>query len=444
MQYGNIMRFIIVSTFCLLCVFVLHANILLQAKELPRFPQLESSVLETEEEEYLDDTSAEKPFPPALLPKRLLERPRGAEKLMPPVRHSATKQTAFDNPNPAGSIIPESLLENDATDQSVDVPLYPQGRRGLPQRQQQVVMEDGSYYTANHRQRQGVADNTALSADMTGSADDTAVLPNYYPVPVMPAFGMGTLDNLQLFTSSQTFKNVLSQGSGSFAVSEGLNWSTPVGAAGAATAQFGVRANQANLHDNNLGRNQIFMTAGVFKRFEGKPLQAGAAFDWIDDRVESLSDKHTYKFKQLRTEISMRSFRGFEYGFQGGFNMDEKKTDIVVAKQAVVQDYYLLFARYLLPSGGQVEGNVGATEWGDIVLGINGQAAVSSRLAVTGGVSVLSPHEGRSANGNMRESWSLSLGLIFYFRGGADNFANNENRPLFDVAGNGSTFLIMK
>ena len=68
------------------------------------------------------------------------------------------------------------------------------------------------------------------------------------------------------------------------------------------------------------------------------------------------------------------------------------------------------------------------------------EAAITDRLAVNGGISMLAPYEGQSIYGNHRESWSMSMGVVLYFRGGALCRSANLYRPMFDVAGNNSLF----
>jgi hypothetical protein len=441
-----IMRFIIVFSvmFMFTCVT--------EARELPRFPDMAAA---DSEDESGDDSAEQTLVPPAPLPKRLLERPKDGAALPQRPQYSVTKQTAFDGLDPTNNIIPNGILDNGQGADSAAVPLRPMQQRRTSGRQQTSIIDDGSYYIAEGKQSVIVPQSAvAANEPMSPLMDDGTSLPDYYPIPVMPAFGTGTLDNLQIFTATTSFKDAFSQGRGSFGLSEGFNLSAPATMSGAFTVQGGMRFNQFSLHDRDYGREQTYITAGVFKRLESKALQGGVAFDWMNDRIRfynldtslTLLNQDSYKFKQMRAEISMRSFRGFEYGFQGGFVMDDEEAEVFVntlsgSIYASLQSYYQFFGRYMLPSGGQVEGKIGATAWGDIVLGINGQAAVGDKLTVTAGVSVLSPSDGRSADGNYKEAWSMSLGIIYYFRGGATNFINNAHRPMFDVAGNDSAFL---
>ena len=73
-------------------------------------------------------------------------------------------------------------------------------------------------------------------------------------------------------------------------------------------------------------------------------------------------------------------------------------------------------------------------------MGALGEAAISDRLAVNGGITMLAPSGGKSDQGNYRESWSMSFGIVLYFRGGAMSRPANLHRPMFDVAGNNSFF----
>ncbi len=83
---------------------------------------------------------------------------------------------------------------------------------------------------------------------------------------------------------------------------------------------------------------------------------------------------------------------------------------------------------------------IGMTENGDTVLSAQAELPLNDRLAFQGGVSTLIPAEGRSQNGYKHESWDISAGVVFYFRGGACSKPSNLCRPIFAVADNGSFF----
>ena len=269
----------------------------------------------------------------------------------------------------------------------------------------------------------------------------------YFSGPIPITFGMGLFDNLTLFAETTAFKTELNDGAGSYGLGQGINWSLPVTPQGTVTAQYGVRAVQGDIFSQS-ARHQTFMTAGLFKRFTMSSIQGGVAVDWLHDH----SVFGTVNLRQMRCELSVRSARNGEYGFIGGFDafrdrpttrqIDHLAFDrgLGVLGTVDVQDYYLIFFRKHLNTGGQVEFRCGATERGDFIMNMFGEAAISDRLAVNGGFSMLAPSGGRSERGNYRESWSMSLGVVLYFRGGAMSRPANLYRPMFDVAGNTSLF----
>jgi hypothetical protein len=71
------------------------------------------------------------------------------------------------------------------------------------------------------------------------------------------------------------------------------------------------------------------------------------------------------------------------------------------------------------------------------------EVPLTDRVAVNGGIAMLSPSGGQTEMGNYRENWSMSLGVVIYFRGGAACRQVNSYRPMFDVAGNNSFFTRM-
>jgi len=356
------------------------------------------------------------------LPKQnpLLQRPRN-------------KQVVFDDLDPIGSLMPQGFLQEE---EEFDFPPTP------------VI-----------RKRQMPQGTDTTSSVMPGFAYEEIIgeypvgeypieMGSYVSGPICHTFGMGLFDNLTLFAEQTTYKTGLDNGSGSFGLGEGINWATPITPQGTITAQCGVRAVQGDIF-SLAARSQAFLTAGIFKRFDFHALQGGVAFDWIHDH----SRLGSVDMRQMRVELSTRTFRGLEYGFMGGFDVFQDRPTTPAIDRLVnptglpnisgavdVQDYYLLFLRKHLNSGGRAEFRGGATERGDLLISILGEAALTDKLAVNGGVTLMAPSEGQSVRGDYRESWSMSLGVVLYFRGGAMCQQANLYRPMFDVAGNNSFF----
>lgn len=274
----------------------------------------------------------------------------------------------------------------------------------------------------------------------------------YTGPPIIKPFGTGLLDNLTFFIGSSGFKSELDAGhGGSFGISEGFNWSGPATPQCLVSAQVGFRAIQADVRGNENypqknSRNQYFVTAGFFKRDLCYPIQGGAVFDWYEDNFYG-----KVQVKQVRCEISVRTFSNIEYGFLGGFGIDTDSNAYINVREnlyhgnpvnlsySVYSDnYYLLFGRKHLANGGLVEGRAGATDRGDFILSGMAEFPINDHLSLNGGFRTMIPSESRHNGGWRKESWDVSVGMVFYFRGGACTKPCNPCRPMFDVAGNGS------
>ena len=377
----------------------------------------------------IDDMEPGEPLP---LPKSnsLLQRPKN-------------KQVVFDDLDPDDSIIPQDFLDDDINIQAAHIirQKQTQARTRKPKAIDTDVLSGNVFLTKNGAiiQEEIIYD---YPCDMESC--ETCETEGYFsglcgrlsslsgPIPL--TFGMGFFDNLTWFSDVTTFKTELNSGAGTLGFGEGINWSIPVTPQGTITAQYGVRAVQGEMFFPT-SRNQLFMTAGLFKRLDILPVHYGAAIDWLQDR----SQLGTAKMRQMRAEVSARTRRNLEFGFMGAFDVfRDRATPSALGEEVIAQDYYLLFARKHLESGGHAELRGGLTSRGDIMFSAFGEKALCDRLAVTGGVSLLAPTEGRSEEGYYRESWTMSLGVVLYFRGGAINRQVNLYRPLFDVAGNNS------
>ena len=382
-------------------------------------------------------------FPGEYVEDDVLVSPPTLPQRSPLVQRPTNKQVVFDDLDPVGSVLPQGFLSEEEFEFEPMQVIRPNRIRARAASviDDNVIFVDGGEYVGNSIRQ--------LSSDYEGEmvGEHPYETTGYYAGPVSQSFGMSLFDNLSLFAETTAFKTGISDGQGSFGLGEGINWSTPVTPQGTITAQCGVRTMQGDNFSRSV-RHQTFITAGLFKRCEFTSVQGGVAIDWLHDH----SQFGTVELRQMRCELSVRSFRDLEYGFMGGFDVfRDRPTTQQINNWAIthglgmfgavdVQDYYLLFLRKHLDSGGQVELRCGATARGDFLMSVIGETAITDRLAVNGGVSMLAPSEGHSIYGNHRESWSMSLGIVFYFRGGAMYQSANLYRPMFDVAGNNSFF----
>ena len=385
--------------------------------------------------ERVADAGLNEPMP---LPRQnsLLQRP------------SSSKQVVFDGLDPVSPLVSQGILYEEEFDVQPTIGIR---QNRIRPRTTRIIDDAAIFVDEGEYTQDGSWQSTAdVEGEFVGSypsASYPSEMGGYYTGPIPMTFGMGLFDNLSLFADATAFKTELDNGVGRFGFAQGINWSTPITPQGTVTAQYGARTIQGDCF-STASRHQTFMTAGIFKRCEFSAVQGGVAVDWLHDH----SRLGTVDLRQMRCELSVRSPSNLEYGFIGGFDMfQDRPTTRQINRLARhrnlgrfgavdVQDYYLLFIRKHLDIGGQVEFRCGATERGDFLISALGEAAISDRLAVNGGISMLAPSEGQSIHGNHRESWTLSLGVVLYFRGGATSRPANLHRPMFDVAGNNSFF----
>ncbi|WP_146527962.1 DUF6666 family protein [Novipirellula artificiosorum] len=234
-------------------------------------------------------------------------------------------------------------------------------------------------------------------------------------------------------------------GSGSFGFYEGFNegrslkrlfgWDLAL--------QLGARATQSNLSGAEFTseqRNQVFLTAGLFRRVD-YGLQYGLVFDYLNDDWYFQSD-----LTQLRGELSWVSNQCHVWGMQFMAGLGDDTSDTVVRNAAGSNvsstitfeptDQYRLFYRRLLHNAGSWDAFAGWTDQDDGLLGANLSLPLRQNLSLATGASFLIPNEGSNSGGNQEESWNISLGLIY--RPGGPMGCGRYCRPLFDVADNGS------
>lgn len=321
----------------------------------------------------------------------------------------------------------------------------------LPAMSGGVVYDSGTMYPMMASADTGTVLDGGFSG-MNGGQYSPALDSGYLGIPIVKPFGTGLLDNLTLFAGADGFKGELDGGrNGNFGFHEGINWSGPLSHHGVVSGQAGFRALQSSVNGyreyERSNRNQYFVTVGAFYRDLSCPFQGGAVFDWVHDDFYGKIETH-----QVRCELSIRTFSNLEYGFQGGFGTSRNGNRYLNWRENFLRgtynlryvveskDHYTMFLRKRFSESGVVEGRVGATSRGDIVFSAGTEIAMNDKLSLTGGFSTLIPKEGHGRHGWKRESWELSVGFVYHFRGGACSKADNPCRAMFDVAGNGSFF----
>lgn len=250
--------------------------------------------------------------------------------------------------------------------------------------------------------------------------------------------------HVAVFAGVQGFKGPVDLGrNGNFGFHEGVNWSGPLGDPWHSGYQMGIRGvhtnflgnqvqgNGAPVFDDN-GRDQIFVTAGVFRRALEGGLQGGAVFDYLHDSYYDQAD-----LKQVRSEASLVA-GPHELGFFGSFDVGGRVPfGRVNVTPVQTNDIYSLFYRRYFSGGGQGRIWAGASGNGEFLFGAEATLPLGSSWALENSFVYLIPDEQQD------ESWSVALALVWYPARSSRCVYNNPYLALFNVADNG-TFLLRR
>src|SRR5262245_53286563 len=261
------------------------------------------------------------------------------------------------------------------------------------------------------------------------------------PVPPCCLLPCIPLDNLEFFGGVQGFTGPANRGgSGSFGFHEGFNWGTPF--CGYLAWQWGVNWTQNNFDGSFLTddqRNQIFLTAGMFRRVDWG-LQGGLVVDYFHDEWDYSAD-----LLQLRGELSWLYCGNNEVGFwfTAGVNDATNVTTLPPIDQVpqgvrgtlAVTDLYAFFFRRQFCSGGEGRVYGGFTSNQQGLVGGDIQLPINPNWSMRSSFLYLPPESG--GPGFLRESWNVGISLV-WTPCGRPACGPNYCRPLFNVADNGS------
>jgi hypothetical protein len=215
---------------------------------------------------------------------------------------------------------------------------------------------------------------------------------------------------------------------------EGFNWGGPVGGTIAGDNwreigfQLGFAADQFNIQSNAAGisgeLSEIFVTGGLFHRAMNGGLQWGLVFDYAHDSFLLTED-----LRQLRYEISFVNPCCGEFGLWG-------TASIGATQQLRATDLYALFYRRYFSGGGNGRVFGGITEDGSGIVGVDLQIPLGRSWALQNGAGVLFPSNATANGGNLQQSWSLGIQLVWYPGRCAACQLNSQFSPLQPVADN--------
>jgi hypothetical protein len=268
------------------------------------------------------------------------------------------------------------------------------------------------------------------------------------PVPLCVLLPRPCLDNLEFTAGVHGFTGPLNRGvSGSFGFHEGFNFGLPFFCSNWLCGQFGALWTQSN-YDGSLltedERNQIFVTAGLFRRVDWG-LQAGIVFDYLHDEWDYELD-----LAQVRGEVGWRYCGCHEVGFRfsvgsnddsGVFNiLADDEGDIVLQQvqgRVEVNDLFAFYYRRQFTCGGEGRLFGGFTNNHQGLVGGDARLPLNPWWSLAADFLYVAPADDSSVPGFAEETWNVSIGVVwtpFAKPGCGPNYC----RPLFDVANNGT------
>jgi hypothetical protein len=280
--------------------------------------------------------------------------------------------------------------------------------------------------------------------------------------PWMAAWSCGPR-SLAIFAGVNGFKGPRDRGgNGNFGFTEGLNFGAPLGDPWGCGYQLGFAALQDNMSgyqqsvpiDNTnqseiltADRHQYFFTFGVFNRAECGGWQWGIVFDLLHDTYYETSD-----LKQIRTETGYLFNECSEIGYSGAYGiggdrvqntlaiMNSNKTALVNAFLNPTDQFVVYYRRYFENGGnGRIWG--GMTGYGDGLVGADAWVPLGGSWAIQNTFNYLIPKNGKGENGQINESWSLAVNLVWYPGRSTKCLGTSCYRPLLNVADN-SLFMV--
>ncbi len=226
----------------------------------------------------------------------------------------------------------------------------------------------------------------------------------------------------------------------------GGNWGLPLCrlSCGLFAGQFGVRSVQSNFGGNEFtteNRDQLFMTAGLFRRVD-YGFQGGVVADILWDNWYTET-----KLVQMRSDIGYLWVGGTSFGFRYHTNLSDDQTSGVIRGQtinnilSITEDSYRFYLRHEANSGGYGELFAGWTDSDQTILGGEIDVPITHMLATQAGVTyymddTVPPTASNRLGGYVNEAWNIYAG--FSIRPCGRSYYRNYDRPFFNVADNGS------
>ena len=214
---------------------------------------------------------------------------------------------------------------------------------------------------------------------------------------------------------------------------------------GVLSGQVGIRSVNTTFNGNEFttdDRDQLFVTAGFYRRVD-YGFQFGVVADLLHEEWFTTTD-----LVQIRGDLGWVYPSGWTFGFRFANNVQDDAdftgtingTDFSDSS-ITTEDTYRFYFRRDQPSGGYGEAFGGWSEGNQGIVGLQFDMPLGERVAMQSGFTYFLNDDNQEGflGGNPGEAFNIYLGLAFRPRGRA--YYNSYDRPLFDVADNGSLLI---
>lgn len=255
------------------------------------------------------------------------------------------------------------------------------------------------------------------------------------------------LRDLSLFAGVHGFKGPVDQGrNGNFGIHEGFNFGAPLVDwplvwLGHTGVQAGVNAVHSNFSGDQAAgmihssdRNQFFFTGGIFHRSLEGGYQNGIVFDLLYDNYYT-----TATLRQIRSDSSLVLPGGKrEIGYFGAYGTGGRNYVLLDRRSIFMEpaDVFALYYRRYFEVGGDGRVWIGYTGRGDGVVGAELRAPLGHQWALENRFNYLIPKHSGTTEGAIRESWALTIELVWYPGQPARCVRCSPYRPMLSVADN--------
>lgn len=323
------------------------------------------------------------------------------------------------------------------SERAVTASYIPKSSRMKPIPQESVVVEGETVYEEVSGHYDVHMDHGCDSCGTHGCAGGCLI-----PCPQV------SLRNMEFFAGVDAFKGPQNLGrDGSFGFTTGLNtgFRLPCMPCDWFDGQIGlssVHANFAGADFTPTSRDQLFVTGGLFRRVD-YGFQGGVVVDY---RSESWYTKT--ELTQLRGNLSWAYPGGNELGFR--FTTALRDSDVMGVSEGQAGDYnwavldtYAFYYQHVFDqcTGTNARALMGWTGEGNGLFGADFWTPLSEKLALSSSFVYVVPQYNSNPQGNIDETWNVGINLVWYPMG-LTNYRGRYHRPMFDVADNGTFFVV--